>query len=155
MSERYNYVVKLEIANDKRRGDFDLTVIKKEIEEAIEQYNSLNTVRDKKHLSCIVHTKMLEFMIKSPNQLDIPSKALAKFTRILLELSPTLRETVVNRRVFKSLQTSIPASSLDCQYSSCETLKRVIEIFCGEEITDEHVELQRKIKKIIYNVEES
>lgn len=153
MSEMYSYLVKLEIANDKKRDDFDLRTIKPEIQEAINKYHSLDTVRNKKSLSFSVDAKTLEISIKSPVQLDVPSKALAKFTRLLLELSPALKETVTNRRVFQSVQTSIPASSID-KISSCETLKKLVEIFCGEETTNESLELQRKIKRLIFSIGE-
>lgn len=152
MSDRYNYIVKLEIANEKKRDNFDLKSIQGEIEEAIEKYHSLKTVRHKKNLSCIVNEKTLEININSPVQLDYPSKALAKFTRILLEMSPTLAGVVSNGRVFQSVQTSIPASDID-RISSCDTLKKLIEIFCTELTTEEQLEQQRKIKSILFNAE--
>lgn len=152
MDNTFNYIVKLEIANDKRRDDFDLRTIKPEIQKAIDKYHSLNTVRNKKSLSFSVDAKTLEMNIKSPVKLDFPSKALAKFTRLLLELSPALSEIVSNGRVFQSVQTSIPASDID-RISSCDTLKKVIEIFCDSSTTDEQLELQRKIKGLLFNVE--
>ncbi|MEL7657951.1 MAG: hypothetical protein AAGU75_18820 [Bacillota bacterium] len=48
MSKMYNYLVKLKLANDKRRDDFDLRTIKPEIQKAVDTYHSLDTVRNKK-----------------------------------------------------------------------------------------------------------
>ena len=44
----YNYNVKLEIANDKKREGFSFMDIEKEIIAAIDKYHTLNTVRHKK-----------------------------------------------------------------------------------------------------------
>jgi len=153
MNKRYNYNVKLEIANDKKRATFDLSSIEKEIQNAIDKYHALNTVRHKKRLSFSVDKKILEINIDSPVQLDFPSKALAKFTRLLLELSPALGEVVtIGGRVFQSVQISIPASEVD-KISACDTLKKLIEVFCDEANTNEQLEMQRKIKTILFNIE--
>lgn len=149
----YNYIVKLEIANDKKREEFDLRTIKSEIQKAIDKYHALKTVRNKKSLTFSVEQKVLEIKIESPVQLDVPSKALAKFTRLLLELSPALAGTINNGRVFQSVQTSIPPSDID-RISSCDTLKKIIDLFCGELQTNANLELQRKIKALLFNVEE-
>jgi len=153
----YNYDVKLEIANDKVRDVFDFNSIEPQIKEAIEKYHALNTVRNKKNLSYKISPKILEISISSPVKLDVPSKALAKFTRILIELSPELEGTIANGRVFQSVQISIPVSDMD-NISSSETLKKLIDIFCddleSEDIQKKHerLKIQREIKKIIFNV---
>lgn len=150
----YNYIVKLEIANDKKREEFDLQTIRSEIQEAINQYHELKTAHHKKRLSFRVEKRILEITIESPIQLDVPSKALAKFTRLLIDLSPALRETIVNRRVFRSVQTRIPPSDLD-KISSCDVLKKAIDLFCGGAQTTSNLELQRKIKALLFKVEEA
>lgn len=153
MNSTYNYNVTLEIANDKKREDFDLTTIKTKIQTAIDKYHSLNTVRNKKNLSFSVTEKALKISINSPVQLDCPSKALAKFTRLLLELSEELRDKITTSgRVFRSIKTSTPASDID-NISVCDTLKKLVELFCSQATTDEQLELQRKIKALLFNVE--
>jgi hypothetical protein len=154
----YNYNVKLEIANDKEREGFDFNDIEEEIKGAIEKYHGLNTVRNKKTLSYKISPKILEISISSPVKLDVPSKALAKFTRILIGLSPKLAATITNGRVFQSVQISVPVSDMD-SFSSSETLKKLIDIFCDDLISEDtqkkndRLEIQRKIKKIIFNIQ--
>lgn len=150
----YNYVVRLEIANDKEREKFDLREIEPKIKEAIKQYDELDTVRNKKKLTARVNQKILEITIESPVQLEVPSKALAKFTRILIKLSPELEATISNRRVFQSVHTSIPASDLDSIPTS-DTLKKIFDLFCGETQGEENLELQRKVKALVFNREET
>lgn len=152
MSENYNYIVKLEIANDKKREDIDLRTIGPEIEAAIADYHALNTVRNKKTLTYAVSEKVLEMHISSPVQLDVPSKALAKFTRLLLKRSEALAATVANKRVFQSIQSGMPASDLD-NISACDALKKLVEIFCAETLNDGQIELQRKIKALLFTAE--
>lgn len=149
----FNYVVKLEIANDKEREKFDLRKIEPQIKAAIKQYDELDTVRNKKKLTAKVEQKILEIIIESPVQLDVPSKALAKFTRLLVKLSPELEATISNKRVFQSVQTSIPTSNLDLIPTS-DTLKKIIDLFCGESQGKENVELQRRVKALVFNREE-
>lgn len=152
----YNYNVKLEIANDKKREEFDFKDIEEEIKVAIDKYHALNTVRNKKKLSYRITPKILEMSINSPVKLDVPSKALAKFTRILIQLSPKLSDTIANGRVFQSVQTSMPASDMD-NFSSSETLKKLIDIFCDVSASEdaqkrqERLEIQHKIKAIVFN----
>ena len=76
----YNYIVKLEIANDKKREEFDLRTIKSEIQKAIDKYHALKTVRNKKSLTFSVEQKVLEIKIESPVQLDCYSN----YHRLLL-----------------------------------------------------------------------
>jgi hypothetical protein len=148
----FRYVVTLEIANDKARETFDLKTIEKKIEEAIKQYHALDTVRNKKVLSAHVEKETIEMTIVSPVQLEVPSKALAKFTRLLVALSPELEATITNKRVFQSVRTNIPASEID-RISTCDTLKKMVDLFCGELQSDEKLELQRKIKCLLFNRE--
>lgn len=154
----YNYDVKLEIANDKERDVFDFNDIETQIKDAIEKYHDLNTVRNKKKLAYKISPKILEIKIMSPVKLEVPSKALAKFTRILIDLSPKLAATITNGRVFQSVQISIPASDLD-NFTSSETLKKLIDIFCDDLASEDiqkrndRLEIQRKIKKIIFNAQ--
>lgn len=150
--ELFNYVVKLEIANDKKRENFDLRTIKPQIMEAIKEYDKLDTVRNKKKLTARVDQKILEIGIESPVKLEVPSKALAKFTRILVKLSPELAATISNKRVFQSVQTSIPSSDLD-RIPTSDTLKKIIDLFCGESQGKESLELQRKVKALVFNRE--
>lgn len=154
----YNYNVKLEIANDKERERFNFKDIEKEIKTAIDKYHALNTVRNKKKLSYRITPKILEISINSPVKLDVPSRALAKFTRILIELSPKLNRTIANGRVFQSVQISVPDSDMD-NFSSSETLKKLIDIFCDDSVSDDaqkrqkRLEIQQKIKKIVFNAQ--
>ena len=154
----YNYVVKLEIANNKKRETFNFKDIETQIKDAVDQYHALNTVRHKKKLSYRITPKVLELSINSPVKLDVPSKALAKFTRILIELSPKLADTIANGRVFQSVQISMPASDMD-NFSSSETLKKLIDIFCDDSVSEdthrrnERLETQRKIKMIVFNAQ--
>lgn len=154
----YNYDVKLEIANDKKRETFNFKDIETQIKDAVDQYHALNTVRNKKKLSYRITPKVLELSINSPVKLDVPSKALAKFTRILIGLSPKLADTIANGRVFQSVQISMPASDMD-NFSSSETLKKLIDIFCDDSASEdthrrnERLETQRRIKMIIFNAQ--
>lgn len=153
----YNYSVLLEIANENARGEFNFMNIEEQIKDAINTYHQTKTIRNKKVLSYVVTPKILEMRIISPVELEVPSKALAKFTRILITKSPELVKTIKNGRVFQSVKTTIPNSDLD-KYSAKETLKKLIEIFCEDnrdhESTDKtntRLEIQRKIKSIIFN----
>lgn len=148
--DTYNYVVRLEIANDKERGRFDLRSIEPQIKAAIKQYDDLDTVRNKKTLTARVEQKILEIAIESPVHLEVPSKALAKFTRLLIKLSPELEATINNKRVFQSVQTSIPTSNLDL-ISTGDALKKIIDLFCGDTQEKENLELQRKVKALVFN----
>lgn len=160
----FNYTIQLEIANEKERNKFDLTKIKDHINSAIDDYHNLNTVRNKKELSCKITSKILEMHIKSPVKLNTPSKAIAKFTRLLLERSSELRSIVSNGRVFQSVETRLSPDDID-EISNVETLKRLVEIFCKEndkkKEPNENIResnklliLQRNIKKIVFDISE-
>lgn len=149
----YNYTVKLEIANEAKRESFDLTRITRQIQEAINSYHSLKTVRHKKTLSFQVAPTVLTLEIDSPVELNVPSKAIAKFTRILLSISPELSDIVANGRVFQSIQTGLAPSNID-NITDIEALKKLIEIFCedAKDIAKANANLimQRKIKELIF-----
>ena len=104
----YNYDVKLEIANDKVRDVFDFNSIEPQIKEAIEKYHALNTVRNKKNLSYKISPKILEISISSPVKLDVPSKALAKFTEFLLNFQKSLREQLRTEESFNRYRLVSP-----------------------------------------------
>jgi hypothetical protein len=152
----YQYTVKLEIANKKERNNFDLTTITQHIQSAIDQYHNLETVRNKKRLSYQVTPTVLTLDIDSPVELNVPSKAIAKFTRLLLGLSRELSGIVSNGRVFQSIQTELEPSNID-NISTCETLKKVTEIFCEDTKdmakTNGNLIMQRRIKELIFNVQ--
>ncbi|WP_312653435.1 hypothetical protein [Proteiniclasticum sp.] len=155
----FNYTVKFQLANDRAREGFSFLDIEDHVKEAIKVYHESKTVRHKKTLSYTVTKKILEMNIISPVELEFPSKALAKFTRTLVSISPELARTITNGRVFQSVETTIPASDLD-NYSSKETIKRLIDIFCEDgddseaiEKRNARLEVQRKIKAIIFNAE--
>lgn len=149
----YKYIVNLEIANEKKRANFDLTSISNHIQQAIDEYHGLETVRNKKSLSFQVTPSVLSINIDSPVELNVPSKAIAKFTRILLRLSQDLAEVVANGRVFQSIQTEIEPSNID-NISNCEALKELVNIFCQDTNDVDIIKLQRNIKKLIFNVSE-
>ncbi len=154
----YKYTIQLELANEKERGKFDLMTIEHHIKSAMDDYDKMETVRNKKTLFYRLSPKILEIDIHSPVELVVPSKSIAKFTRILLKYSKELSAIVYHGRVFQSVQTKFVPNDID-KISNTKTLQKLVEIFYpeGELNTSQNNELlilQREIKKLVFKIED-
>ncbi len=147
-NKRHHYTVTLEISNDEARARIDLREVEGAIQDAIADYHSLNTVRNKKNLVCTVYEDHMVMEIDSPLALDVPSKALAKFTRILLTKNTILNSAVNNGRIFRSVKSGVPESQYD-NITAAETIVKVVNILLGEQ-NEKNILLARQIKEVVF-----
>lgn len=134
----YNYTVIFQLVDEEASDiDFQSKIGKQKIEDAKDYFNGLKT-RNPKNINEleVIGKHRLKFSISSEEILQVPTKALATFTRRLIEVWPEIGEHAIGKRIFKGISSDeinedVEINNID-DISDVDALKLLIDIFINK-----------------------
>ena len=145
---KYKYFIKFQLVN--RQINCNLKDFELGINKAVATFNSIKSTNPKKIVNCIVYKSFIDLELDSSIELRVPSKALAGFSRKLLEICPEMEQYVIGKRLFQSIEVKNIATEIlryPDDIKDLDAAKLIIDLFFNNSAMNlNNVRARNKIK---------
>lgn len=145
---KYKYFIRFQLVN--RQIKCNLKDFELQINMVVKNFNTINSKNPKKIVNCIVYEEFMDIELHSLIELQVPSKALAGFSKKLLEICPEMQKYIIGKRLFQSIEIKNIATEIVKDFDDIkdvDAVKLIIDLFFNNSaINSDSIRMRNKLK---------